>query len=170
MSLGFELFHIIARRDCTGSIQRLRCSTSEISKGNILGYYRNLGSLRYGNEYCVPGCFELHASVASFEEIGYAVPCHWFVFIAQHEPMDVQLQCVIEKSLQLKRKKGVFLRRSTRSHISGNRGMLLKVSPDLKGIKDSRSVLQHRSVTKPVCKKYDQSMNQPQDGTYPGVR
>ncbi len=28
---------------------------SVISKGNILGYYRNLGSLRYGNEYCVPG-------------------------------------------------------------------------------------------------------------------
>ncbi len=28
--------------------KRLRCSTSEISKGNILGYYRNLGSLRYG--------------------------------------------------------------------------------------------------------------------------
>ncbi len=24
-------------------------------KGNVLGYYRNLGSLRYGNEYCVPG-------------------------------------------------------------------------------------------------------------------
>ncbi|XP_050956640.1 NLR family CARD domain-containing protein 3-like isoform X1 [Labeo rohita] len=36
---------------------------------------------------------------------------------------------------------------------------------------DSRSILQHRSVvTKPVCKKYDQSMNQPQDNTYPGVR
>ncbi len=32
-----------------------RRSTSEISKGNMLGYYRNLGSLRYGNEYCVPG-------------------------------------------------------------------------------------------------------------------
>ncbi|XP_050956643.1 NLR family CARD domain-containing protein 3-like isoform X2 [Labeo rohita] len=30
---------------------------------------------------------------------------------------------------------------------------------------DTRSV-----VTKPVCKKYDQSMNQPQDNTYPGVR
>ncbi len=23
------------------------------SQGNVLGYYRNLGSLRYGNEYCV---------------------------------------------------------------------------------------------------------------------
>ncbi|XP_016110301.1 protein NLRC3-like [Sinocyclocheilus grahami] len=34
---------------------------------------------------------------------------------------------------------------------------------------DTRSILQHRSVTKPVCKKYDQSMNQPQDSTYPGV-
>ncbi len=32
-----------------------RRSTSEILKGNILGYYRNLGSLRYGNEYCIPG-------------------------------------------------------------------------------------------------------------------
>ncbi len=126
VSLGFELFHVIARHDCTGSIQRLRSSTSEISKGNVLGYYRNLGSLRNGNEYCIPGCFELHASVAFFEEIGYAVPCHWFIFIAQHEPMDVQLHCVIEKRLQLKRKKWVFLiqrlRRSTRSHISGNRG------------------------------------------------
>ncbi len=30
-----------------------RRSTSEVSKGNVLGYYRNLGSLRYGNEYCV---------------------------------------------------------------------------------------------------------------------
>ncbi len=28
--------------------KRLWCSTSEISKGNILGYYRYLGSLRYG--------------------------------------------------------------------------------------------------------------------------
>ncbi|XP_058651257.1 NLR family CARD domain-containing protein 3-like isoform X2 [Onychostoma macrolepis] len=34
---------------------------------------------------------------------------------------------------------------------------------------DTRSILQHRSVTKPVCKKYDQPMNQPQDSTYPGV-
>uniref|UniRef100_A0A8C1M0A2 NACHT domain-containing protein n=1 Tax=Cyprinus carpio TaxID=7962 RepID=A0A8C1M0A2_CYPCA len=34
---------------------------------------------------------------------------------------------------------------------------------------DTRSILQHRSVTKPFCKKYDQSMNQPQDSTYPGV-
>ncbi|XP_058651258.1 NLR family CARD domain-containing protein 3-like isoform X3 [Onychostoma macrolepis] len=32
-----------------------------------------------------------------------------------------------------------------------------------------KSILQHRSVTKPVCKKYDQPMNQPQDSTYPGV-
>ncbi len=32
-----------------------RCSTSGISKGNLLGYYRNLVSLRYGNEYCVSG-------------------------------------------------------------------------------------------------------------------
>ncbi len=33
----------------------LRRSMSIISKGKVLGYYRNLGSLRYGNEYCVPG-------------------------------------------------------------------------------------------------------------------
>ncbi|XP_073690618.1 protein NLRC3-like [Garra rufa] len=35
---------------------------------------------------------------------------------------------------------------------------------------DTRSILPHRSVTKPICKKYDQPMNQPQDSTYPGVR
>ncbi|KAK2883424.1 hypothetical protein Q8A67_017061 [Cirrhinus molitorella] len=35
---------------------------------------------------------------------------------------------------------------------------------------DTRSVLPHRSAeTKPICEKYDQSMNQPQDSTYPGV-
>ncbi len=28
---------------------------SVISKGNVLHYYLNFGSLRYGNEYCVPG-------------------------------------------------------------------------------------------------------------------
>ncbi|XP_050960326.1 NLR family CARD domain-containing protein 3 [Labeo rohita] len=34
-----------------------------------------------------------------------------------------------------------------------------------------KSILPPRSVeTKPICKKYDQSMNQPQDSTYPGVR
>ncbi len=48
-------------------------STSEISKGNVLRYYRNLGSLRYGNEYCIPGHAMLHASVAFFEEIWVAV-------------------------------------------------------------------------------------------------
>ncbi len=37
------------------TIQRLRHRKSVISKGNVLGYYRNFGSLRYGNEYCVPG-------------------------------------------------------------------------------------------------------------------
>ncbi len=31
-----------------------RRSTIEVSKGNVLCYYRNLGSLRYGNEYCIP--------------------------------------------------------------------------------------------------------------------
>uniref|UniRef100_A0A9J7XTV7 NACHT domain-containing protein n=1 Tax=Cyprinus carpio carpio TaxID=630221 RepID=A0A9J7XTV7_CYPCA len=36
-------------------------------------------------------------------------------------------------------------------------------------ILDSRSILQHRSVTKHFRKKYDQSMNQPQDSTNPGV-
>ncbi|XP_073691172.1 NACHT, LRR and PYD domains-containing protein 3-like [Garra rufa] len=35
---------------------------------------------------------------------------------------------------------------------------------------DTRSILPHRSVTKPIYKKYDQPMNQPQDSTYPGVR
>ncbi len=56
MSLGFESFPIIARRDCTGfHTASYRRSASGISKGNVLGYYRNLGFLRYGNEYCVPG-------------------------------------------------------------------------------------------------------------------
>ncbi len=57
MSLGFESFPIIARRDCTGChTASYRHSTSGISKGNVLGYYCNLGSLRYGNDYCIPGC------------------------------------------------------------------------------------------------------------------
>ncbi len=43
-------------------------SQSEISKGNVLGYYREFSSLRYGNEYSIPGR-ELYASVASFGEI-----------------------------------------------------------------------------------------------------
>ncbi len=57
-ALGAEesVFLVIARRDCTRfPYSILRRSTSGISKGNILGYYRNLGSLRYGNKYCVPG-------------------------------------------------------------------------------------------------------------------
>ncbi|XP_059421624.1 NACHT, LRR and PYD domains-containing protein 3-like isoform X7 [Carassius carassius] len=40
--------------------------------------------------------------------------------------------------------------------------------PDIKS-DEARSILQHRSVTKPFCKKYDQSVNQPQHNTYPGV-
>ncbi|XP_058632449.1 NACHT, LRR and PYD domains-containing protein 3-like isoform X2 [Onychostoma macrolepis] len=34
---------------------------------------------------------------------------------------------------------------------------------------DTRSDQQHRTVTKPDCKKYDQPVNQPQDSTCPGV-
>ncbi|XP_026105898.1 NACHT, LRR and PYD domains-containing protein 3-like [Carassius auratus] len=34
---------------------------------------------------------------------------------------------------------------------------------------NTRSVLQNRSVTNPFCKKYDQTVNQPQHNTYPGV-
>ncbi len=45
-------------------------------------------------------------------------------FIALHKPMDVQLHCVIKKGFSWRGKKLVFhiprLRRSTRSHISGN--------------------------------------------------
>ncbi|XP_073689067.1 NLR family CARD domain-containing protein 3-like, partial [Garra rufa] len=38
-------------------------------------------------------------------------------------------------------------------------------------ILDSRAILPPRTVvTKPICEKYDQSMNQPQDSSYPGVR
>ncbi len=56
--IGFESLHVIARRDWTGPHTY---STSEISKGNVLGYYHNLCSLRYGNEYCSWPCYELHA-------------------------------------------------------------------------------------------------------------
>ncbi len=44
---------ILFSKDWTGS--KTRRTTSEISKGNVLGNYSNLGSLRYGNEYCIPG-------------------------------------------------------------------------------------------------------------------
>ncbi|KAL0151578.1 hypothetical protein M9458_053095 [Cirrhinus mrigala] len=42
-----------------------------VSKGNVLGYCRNLGSLRYGNEYCVTGhAMSLHdIIVASVEPL-----------------------------------------------------------------------------------------------------
>ncbi len=32
--------------------------------GNVLGYYRNLGSLRYRNEYCVERC--LHEKIVFY--------------------------------------------------------------------------------------------------------
>ncbi len=76
VSLGFELFRDIAQRDWTGSHTSIdtRCSTSEISKENILGYYRNLSSLRYGNEYCVLGSvMTCTPRLLPFEEIWDAV-------------------------------------------------------------------------------------------------
>ncbi len=50
MSLGVESFHVIARRDstCSHTSEWTSEPTSELSKGNVLGYYRSLGSLRYG--------------------------------------------------------------------------------------------------------------------------
>ncbi len=136
----------------------MRCSThrntSERSKGNVLGYYRNLGSLRYGKEYCVPG----HAITCTPQSLLskksemrrqslYSQRPHpfWQVmagcivigslnaaaeplisFIILHEPMDVQFHCVIEKGFSWRGKNEFFpiqrLRRSARSHISGNRG------------------------------------------------
>ncbi len=51
-------------------------------------------------------------------------PSHWFVFIALHEPMDVQFHCVIEKGFSWSRKKRVFpiqrLWRSTSEISKGN--------------------------------------------------
>ncbi len=68
VSLGFESF----QQHSTAWLylfpyKHLRRSTSEISKGNVLGYYRNLDSLeRVLHSW---PCNELHSSVASFEEI-----------------------------------------------------------------------------------------------------
>ncbi len=95
-------------------------STSEISKRNVLGYNPNLGSLRYGNEYCVPGramsCrprmlpskksdlrwqsswlysqapLLIWRAMAGCIAIGSrATVVHWLVFLILHEPIDVQL-------------------------------------------------------------------------------
>ncbi len=125
-----------------------RRSTSEISKGNVLGYYRNLGSLRYGNEYCVPGramsctlgCFlrinlrcggkqriispDVPPILASNGSLATAV--HWFVSFTLHEPITCNYNCVIEKGFSWRGKKGfsilTSISRCSTSHISGNRG------------------------------------------------
>ncbi len=47
VSLGVESFHVIARCDWTCSHTSV-FDAVRILKGNILGYYHNLGSLRYG--------------------------------------------------------------------------------------------------------------------------
>ncbi len=47
-------------------------------------------------------------------------PSHWFVFIALHEPMDVQFHCVIEKASVEEEKRGFPIPRlrCSRSEIS----------------------------------------------------
>ncbi len=45
-----------------------RCSTSGVSTGNVLGYCRNLGSLRYGTStayFAVPGSCTTQSSLQS---------------------------------------------------------------------------------------------------------
>ncbi len=103
----------------------------EISKENVLVYYRNLGSLRYGTSPAflhvlwaarlsrflwrnlrrggeeMP--FLSWRAMAGCIAIGSRTAAEPFVcFLVLHEPMDVQLHCVIKKRLQLKRKKLVF--------------------------------------------------------------
>ncbi len=86
-------------------------NTSEVSKGNVHGYYCNFGSLRYGNEYCVPCCaMALYESVGTSGNVNLRILCrniarrlahsgeiwraplpsHCFIFTALHEPMVVQ--------------------------------------------------------------------------------
>ncbi len=87
-------------------------------KGTVLGYLRNLGSLSYGNEYCVPcRTMTLHNTVLLLQLSLPEILCrnarlysqmpppilagsgglHWFVSLSLHKPMAVQLHCVIEK-------------------------------------------------------------------------
>ncbi|KAI2668545.1 Gag-Pro-Pol polyprotein [Labeo rohita] len=104
-----------------------RRSTSVVSIGNVLGYCHNLGSLRYGNEYCVTShTMSLHdLVVASVEARAAPLPRHWFVSFL----CTIQWPCsftALLKKASVKEKKGLFpiasKRRSTRSRISGNRG------------------------------------------------
>ncbi len=110
-------------------------STSEISKANVLVYYRNLDSLRYGNEYCVPGramsCTPqslpskksemqqwigrlyskeappiLAGCIAIASLNAAAEPL--VCFQALHEPMDGQLHCVIKKGFSWRGRKEFF--------------------------------------------------------------
>ncbi len=81
----------------------LRRSTSEISKGNVLGYYHNLGSLRYFTRTVFLAV--LCAAVASFEGIWDAAAKPLVCFLVLHEPMDVQLHCVIKKGFSWRGKK-----------------------------------------------------------------
>ncbi|KAL0151921.1 hypothetical protein M9458_052773 [Cirrhinus mrigala] len=93
-----------------------------VSKGNVLGYCRNLGSLRYGNEYCVTGhAMSLHdIIVASVEPLtppllagfgGHLRHSHWLV----------SFLCTIQWPLQSRRKKGLF-------PIASNNAVLVPVS------------------------------------------
>ncbi len=125
VSLGFESF----QQHSTAWLylfpyKHLRRSTSEISKGNVLGYYRYLDSLRYGTSTAFLAvlwaalfscflrrnlrCGEVAAYIARRPPLpilaGYdglhshRLACrhraivHFFVL---HEPMDVQIHCVI---------------------------------------------------------------------------
>ncbi len=98
--------------------KRLRRSTSEISKLNVLGYYRNLDSLRYGTSTAFlvvlwaarlsrfPRSDRLHSqapllfwrAMAGCIAIGLHTAAEPLVsFLVLHEPMYMQLHCVLKK-------------------------------------------------------------------------
>ncbi len=127
--------------------KRLWCSTSEISKGNILGYYPYLGSLRYGTSTAFLAVLwaalpskkskmrrrSLYSQTAPPILAGYGrLHSHRLehrfreplvCFLELHKPMDVQLHCVIKKGFSWRGKKEFFpykhIRHSTRSISQG---------------------------------------------------
>ncbi|KAL0201208.1 hypothetical protein M9458_004395, partial [Cirrhinus mrigala] len=87
------------------------CMERVVSKGNVLGYCRNLGSLRYGNEYCVTGRAirsnlrilwrngRLYSRTAPPVLAGFGgTAAETLVcLVSLHNPMSVQFHCVIKK-------------------------------------------------------------------------
>ncbi len=111
--------------------KRLRCSTSEISKGNVLCYFRNLGFLRYGtstaflavlwaahlsrflrrNLRCggevaayIARCPSFWRAMVGCIAIGSRTAYEPLVRSHLFEPMDVQLHCMIKKGFSWREK------------------------------------------------------------------